>query len=69
MTPLPERRDLDRRIRQQLGSQRNLLGENPTPELVASLSNETQVTAQTPPTFLFHTQEDKAVPVENSIQY
>jgi acetyl esterase/lipase len=51
------------------GSQRNLLGENPDPELVAHLSNERQVTAQTPPTFLFHTVEDKAVPVENSIQY
>ncbi len=51
------------------GSQRNLLGENPDPELVASLSNETQVSEQTPPTFLFHTQEDKAVPVENSVHY
>ena len=51
------------------GSQRNLLGENPDPKLVASLSNEAQVTERTPPTFLFHTQEDKAVPVENSVQY
>ena len=51
------------------GSQRNLLGENPDPELVKSLSNELQVTERTPPTFLFHTAEDQAVPVENSIQY
>jgi acetyl esterase/lipase len=51
------------------GSQRNLLGENPNAQLVESLSNETQVTKQTPPTFLFHTQEDNAVPVENSVQY
>jgi acetyl esterase/lipase len=51
------------------GSQRNLLGENPAPQLVASLSNEDQVTEQTPPTFLFHTQADKVVPVENSIEY
>ncbi len=51
------------------GSQRNLLGENPDPELVASLSNEDQVTKQTPPTFLFHTQADTVVPVENSIEY
>ncbi len=51
------------------GSRRNLLGDDPDPQLVASLSNETQVTAQTPPAFLFHTTEDKAVPVENSLAY
>ncbi len=51
------------------GSQRNLLGENPDPELLKSLSNEQAVTADTPPTFLFHTAEDQAVPAENSLQY
>lgn len=51
------------------GSQRNLLGDNPDPELVKSLSNEKQVTAQTPPTFLFHTDEDKGVPSENSVAF
>ena len=51
------------------GSQRNLLGNNPSAELVKSLSNEKQVTPQTPPTFLFHTNEDKAVPSENSIHF
>jgi acetyl esterase/lipase len=51
------------------GSQKNLLGENPDPALVASLSNEAAVNEQTPPTFLFHTTEDKAVPVENSVVY
>lgn len=51
------------------GSQRNLLGESPNPELIESLSNERQVTARTPPTFLFHTSEDKVVPAENSVQY
>lgn len=51
------------------GSQRNLLGANPDPQLVASLSNESQVTSKTPPTFLFHTAEDKPVPVQNSVQY
>ncbi len=51
------------------GSRRNLLGDTPDPELLASLTNETQVNASTPPTFLFHTLEDTAVPVENSIQY
>jgi acetyl esterase/lipase len=51
------------------GSKRNLLGENPSPALVESLSNEMQVTAQTPPAFLFHTYTDATVPVENSIQF
>ena len=51
------------------GSKRNLLGENPDPQLVESLSNETQVTAQTPPTFLFHTNADAGVPVENSVLF
>ncbi|MGH7129480.1 MAG: alpha/beta hydrolase, partial [Planctomycetaceae bacterium] len=51
------------------GSRRNLLGDNPDPALVASLSNETQVTADTPPTFLFHTGEDAGVPVENSLVF
>jgi len=51
------------------GSLHNLLGDNPDPKLVESLSNELQVTAQTPPTFLFHTTEDKSVPVENSVLF
>jgi acetyl esterase/lipase len=51
------------------GSRKNLLGENPNPELVKNLSNELQVTSETPPTFLWHTVEDKAVPVENSLQF
>lgn len=51
------------------GSGGNLLGKEPDPELLKSLSNETQVTAQTPPTFLFHTSEDTAVPPENSIAF
>jgi acetyl esterase/lipase len=52
-----------------LGSRRNLLGDKPDPALVQLLSNELQVTAQTPPTFLFHTTQDQVVPVENSIYY
>jgi dipeptidyl aminopeptidase/acylaminoacyl peptidase len=51
------------------GSKRNLLGENPTPELVKLLSNELQVTAQTPPTFVWHTAEDQAVPVQNALLF
>lgn len=49
------------------GSQRNLLGENPDPALTQSLSNESQVSKQTPPMFLFHTHEDTVVPPENAI--
>ena len=51
------------------GSRRNLLGENPDPKLVELLSNEKQVTADTPPTFLFHTNEDQGVPPENSVLF
>jgi acetyl esterase/lipase len=51
------------------GSLQSLLGNNPDPKLVESLSNELQVTAQTPPTFLFHTTADATVPVENSVLF
>jgi acetyl esterase/lipase len=51
------------------GSLKNLLGESPDPKLVENLSNELQVTANTPPTFLFHTNEDKGVPAENSVLF
>ncbi len=51
------------------GSMRALLGDNPDPKLVALMSNELQVTAQTPPTFLFHTTPDTTVPVENSVLF
>ncbi|MFO1477399.1 MAG: alpha/beta hydrolase [Verrucomicrobiota bacterium] len=51
------------------GSRRNLIGTNAPPELAWLLSNELQVTPQTPPCFLWHTWEDKAVPVENSLQF
>src|SRR5262245_3648135 len=49
------------------GSKKNLLGENPSEDLVKSLSNELQVTKETPPTFLWHTAEDAGVPAENSM--
>jgi len=51
------------------GSRRNLLGDNPPAELVRFLSNETQVTKETPPTFLLHTDEDRGVPAENSLNF
>lgn len=51
------------------GSKNNLLGKDPSPELVAELSNELRVTKETPPCFLFHTSADAAVPVENSLLF
>jgi acetyl esterase/lipase len=51
------------------GSRQNLLGKSPDAKLVESLCNERQVTARTPPTFLFHTSEDTAVPPENSVLF
>lgn len=51
------------------GSRDNLLGANPSPELVRLLSNELQVSAQTPPCFLWHTVADGAVKVENSLEF
>ena len=52
-----------------ISSRNNLLGENPTPEMIAALSPEKHVTTETPPTFLFVTTEDKAVPVMNSVLF
>lgn len=51
------------------GSQRNLIGDSPAADLVARLSTDRQVDAQTPPTFLFHTTEDTAVPPQNSLAF
>ena len=51
------------------GSKRNLLGDAPDATLARSLSNDTQVTAQTPPTFIFQTNADTTVPAENSVHY
>lgn len=53
-----------------MGSRKNLLGpEKDNPKLVELMSNEKQVTKDTPPTFIFHTTEDQAVPVENAIAF
>ena len=51
------------------GSRRNLLGDKPSQELVELLSNEKQVTDDTPPCFIWHTWEDQAVKVENSLEF
>lgn len=51
------------------GSKAKLLGPDPKPELIRRYSNETQITADTPPAFLAHAVDDKAVPIENSRQF
>ena len=51
------------------GSRKNLLGDTPDAKLVDEYSNEKHVTARTPPTFLFHTDADTAVPAENSARF
>ncbi len=51
------------------GSRKNLLGPDPDPVLVRSLSNEQQVTAQTPPCFIWHCAPDAVVPVENALMF
>jgi len=52
-----------------MGSRKNLLGENPSQELIDYYSNEKQITKNTPTTFLVHSSDDDAVPVENSIRF
>ncbi|GAB3726948.1 alpha/beta hydrolase [Hymenobacter agri] len=51
------------------GSRNNLLGPNPSAEQVRQYSNELHVSAQTPPTFLVHAEDDKTVPVSNSLVF
>lgn len=54
---------------QHAGSRDNLLGKSPSAEQIRQHSNELHVSAQTPPTFLVHAEDDKAVPVNNSILF
>jgi len=51
------------------GSQTNLLGNNPSQDLINSYSNEKKVTSKTPPAFLIHATDDTVVIPENSINY
>ena len=51
------------------GSRKNLFGETPVAGDLERMSLHRHVTSQTPPTFLWHTFEDQAVPVENSLLY
>ena len=51
------------------GSVRNLIGANGSQEQRDYFSNEKSVDAKTPPTFMVHANDDKVVPVENSILF
>lgn len=51
------------------GSRQNLLGENPSTEMIQAYSNELQVDEQTPPTFLVHSADDQGVSVANSLRF
>lgn len=51
------------------GSRNNLVGATASTEKINLFSNELQVTAKTPPSFLVHAGDDGAVPVDNSIRY
>ncbi len=51
------------------GSRHNLLGNLPDPALEKALSAQNRVSLDTPPTFLFHTANDGAVPVRNALLF
>lgn len=51
------------------GSRANLIGRDPAPELVALYSNELQVTRRTPPAIMLLSDDDRAVPSPNSVNY
>lgn len=51
------------------GSKRRLLGEHPSPELVARVATYLHINGQTPPCFLVHSANDMIVPSRNSLEY
>ena len=51
------------------GSMNALIGASPSQAMMDRFSNELHVDSNSPPTFLVHSTDDKAVPVENSIVY
>ena len=51
------------------GSRHFLIGDSPDSALIKYYSNELHITEKTPPTFLVHATDDKAVPVENSLMF
>lgn len=52
-----------------MGSRDQLIGKNPSREKIHSYSNDLQVNAQTPPTFLLHASDDDVVKPENSLSF
>lgn len=52
-----------------MGSRNNLIGKDASEDQVRHFSNELRITSDTPPAFLVHSADDKAVPVKNSIVY
>jgi len=52
-----------------VGSRENLIGKTPAQALLDLYSNEKQITANTPPTFLVHATDDDVVPVQNSLMF
>ena len=52
-----------------MGSRRNLLGPDASPDVLDLMSNEKQVTDKTPPCFLIHTATDTVVPFQNSLMF
>ncbi|EON75281.1 Endo-1,4-beta-xylanase B precursor [Lunatimonas lonarensis] len=52
-----------------IGSRNNLIGQQPDSKWVEYFSNEKQVTSETPPSFLFHSQDDTVVPISHSIRF
>lgn len=51
------------------GSMKNLLGENPSEDLLEEVHCAKHVSSRTPPCFLWHTGEDAGVPLENSMLF
>ena len=52
-----------------LGCVQNLLGTSTDAKMREQLSNEKHITAAHPPTFIFHTADDAAVPVQHALLY
>jgi acetyl esterase/lipase len=52
-----------------VGSRENLIGKTPSQDLLDLYSNEKQITANTPTTFLVHATDDDVVPVQNSLMF
>lgn len=52
-----------------MGTRTNLVGTNPDENQIRHFSNDLQITSDTPPAFLVHSEDDNAVPVINSLNY